>query len=107
MQPFLASALDGDEWSDSRPGRFTPGERVPETHWIGGWVGLRTALDVVDYGKSLASAGNRTLAVQPVAIPIDLSRQVLVLKQAFRLCSDHSVEYLSIISKFMFESPYA
>jgi hypothetical protein len=23
------------------PGRFTPRERVPGTHWIGGWVGPR------------------------------------------------------------------
>jgi hypothetical protein len=38
---FLTSALVGGEWSASRPGRFTPG-----THWIGGWVGPRTGLDV-------------------------------------------------------------
>jgi hypothetical protein len=24
---------------------FTPGERTPGTHWIGGWVGLRAGLD--------------------------------------------------------------
>jgi hypothetical protein len=28
--PFLTSAVDGGEWSASRPGRFTPG-----THCIG------------------------------------------------------------------------
>jgi hypothetical protein len=38
---FLTSALDGDEWSASRPSRFTPRERVPDTHWIGGWVDTR------------------------------------------------------------------
>jgi hypothetical protein len=43
----LTSALDGDEWSVSRPGRFTPRERAPSTHWIGGWVGPRAVLDVV------------------------------------------------------------
>jgi hypothetical protein len=32
-------ALDGSEWSVSRPDRFTPGERAPGTRWIGGWVG--------------------------------------------------------------------
>jgi hypothetical protein len=32
----LISALDGGEWSDSRPGRFTSRERAPGTHWIGG-----------------------------------------------------------------------
>jgi hypothetical protein len=35
----LISALDGGECSVSRPGRFTPKERAPGTHWIGGWVG--------------------------------------------------------------------
>jgi hypothetical protein len=35
---FLTSALVGGEWSASRPGRFTPGEIAPGTHWIGGWV---------------------------------------------------------------------
>jgi hypothetical protein len=35
---FLTSALVGGEWSASRPGRFTRGERAPGTHWIGGWV---------------------------------------------------------------------
>jgi hypothetical protein len=28
----LDSALDGDEWTASRPGRFTPGERAAGTH---------------------------------------------------------------------------
>jgi hypothetical protein len=43
----LTSALDGGEWSGSRPGRFTPRERTPGTHWIGGWVGTRAVLDAV------------------------------------------------------------
>jgi hypothetical protein len=34
---FFTLALDGDEWSASCPGRFTPGERA-RIHWIGGWV---------------------------------------------------------------------
>jgi hypothetical protein len=43
VQPhaFLTSALDGGEWSASQPGRFTPRERVPGTHWIEGGVGPR------------------------------------------------------------------
>jgi hypothetical protein len=32
---FLTSALAGGEWSTSRAGRFTPGERAPSTHWTG------------------------------------------------------------------------
>jgi len=32
----LTSALGGREWSASRPGYFTPKERTPGTHWLGG-----------------------------------------------------------------------
>jgi hypothetical protein len=46
-QIFLTSVLDEGEWLASRLGRFTPKERDPETHWIGGWVGLRIVLDAV------------------------------------------------------------
>jgi hypothetical protein len=42
---FLTSALAGGEWSASRHGRFTPGERAPGIHWIGGWVNLIAGLD--------------------------------------------------------------
>jgi hypothetical protein len=35
----LTSALYGGELSGSRRGRFTPRERAPGAHWIGGWVG--------------------------------------------------------------------
>jgi hypothetical protein len=45
IQIFLTSALAGGEWSASPPGRFTPGERAPGTHWIGGWVVPRASLD--------------------------------------------------------------
>jgi hypothetical protein len=45
---FLTSALVGGEWSDSRPCRFTPLERAPYTHWIGGWVDPRAGLDDVE-----------------------------------------------------------
>jgi hypothetical protein len=58
---FSTSALDGGEWSASRPGRvFTPGERTPGTHCTGGWVGLRAGLDTEARGKVLSPAGDRT-----------------------------------------------
>jgi hypothetical protein len=38
MYRFTFSVLAGGEWPASRPGRFTHGERAPNTHWIGGWV---------------------------------------------------------------------
>jgi hypothetical protein len=54
IHEFLTSALDGGEWSGSRPGRFTPRERAPGTHWIGGWVGRRAVLDTVVRRKILS-----------------------------------------------------
>jgi hypothetical protein len=53
----LTSALAGGQWSASRPGSFTPGERYPGTHWIGGWVGRRAGLDDVEKRKFLILPG--------------------------------------------------
>jgi hypothetical protein len=56
LHAFLTSALDGGgEWSDSRPGRFTPGERIPYTHWIGGWVDTRARLEEMAMRNILTS----------------------------------------------------
>jgi len=41
----LISALDGGEWSASRPGRFTLRERALGTRWMGGWVSPRAFLE--------------------------------------------------------------
>jgi hypothetical protein len=54
---FFTLALVGGEWSNSRPGRFTPGERAPGTHWIGGWVDLRAGLDDLKNRKFLTLPG--------------------------------------------------
>jgi hypothetical protein len=66
----LNSALDGGEWSDSRPGRFTPRERAPGTHWTGGWVGPRAVPDAMVKRKIPSphrESNPRTLIVQPIA----------------------------------------
>jgi hypothetical protein len=47
-----------------RPCRFTPGERAPYTHWIGGWVCPRAGLDDVQKRKFLTLPG---LELQPVS----------------------------------------
>jgi hypothetical protein len=47
LYEFLTSALDGGEWSASRPGRLTPRERAPGTYWIGGWVGPTIPLSCI------------------------------------------------------------
>jgi hypothetical protein len=49
---FTTSALDGGEWSASRPGRaLPPGKGPPGTHCTGGWVGPRAGLDTEARGK--------------------------------------------------------
>jgi hypothetical protein len=53
----LTLALDGGEWSVSRPCRFIPRERSPRTYWIGGWVGPKVGLDAVEKKKNLTLAG--------------------------------------------------
>jgi hypothetical protein len=49
---FLASALVGGEWSTSRPGRYTLGERALCTNLVGVWMGPRTGLDDVENENS-------------------------------------------------------
>jgi hypothetical protein len=51
---FLTSALEGGEWSASRPGRtLPPGKEPTGTHCTGGWVGPRAGLDAEVRGKIL------------------------------------------------------
>jgi hypothetical protein len=54
----LTSAVAGGEWSGSRPGRLTHGERALGTHWTGGWVDPRAGLDDVE--KIFDPTGTRT-----------------------------------------------
>jgi hypothetical protein len=63
---FLTLALAGSEWLASRPYRFTPGERAPGNHWIGGWVGPRDGLDDVEKRKFLNLPG---LERRPLGCP--------------------------------------
>jgi hypothetical protein len=52
---FSTSALDGGEWSASRPGpRFSSGQRTTGTHCTGGWVGPRAGLDTQVRGKIIS-----------------------------------------------------
>jgi hypothetical protein len=62
----MTSALDGAEWSASCPGRFTPGERAPGTHWIEGWVDPRGGLDDFEKRKFLTLPG---LEIRPLIRP--------------------------------------
>jgi hypothetical protein len=51
---ILDLGTDGSEWSASLPGRFTPRERAPGTHWLGDWVGCRAGLQSVVRRKILS-----------------------------------------------------
>jgi len=68
----LTSALDGGEWSASRPSRFTPRERAPSTHWIGGWVGPRAVLDATTTGvicnSNDTSVGTKLLCLLTISM---------------------------------------
>jgi hypothetical protein len=57
---FLTSALDGGEWSASGPDCFISGEGAHGAHWLGGFMGLRAGLDVIEKIKSYFPTGNRT-----------------------------------------------
>jgi hypothetical protein len=63
---FLTSALAGGDLSAPRSGRFTPGERAPGTHWIGGWVEPRAGLEDVENRKFLTLQG---LELRPLCRP--------------------------------------
>jgi hypothetical protein len=64
---FLTSALDGGEWSASRPGRALPlgkGPQVP-IEQEAGWASEPVWTQRLEE-KSFTSAGDRTPIVQPV-----------------------------------------
>jgi hypothetical protein len=51
---FLTSVLDGGgDLSASRPGRALALGKDTDTHWTGGWVGVRAGLDTDARGKIL------------------------------------------------------
>jgi hypothetical protein len=63
---FLNSALVGGEWSGLGPGLFTPRERVPGIHCIGGQVGPGAGVDDVEKEKFLNLPG---LEFRPLRSP--------------------------------------
>jgi hypothetical protein len=65
----LISALDGGEWSVSRPGRFTPRERAPGTLWMGGRVGPRAVVDAV-VKRKIPSPRRESNSRIPIAQPV-------------------------------------
>jgi hypothetical protein len=72
------SALVGGLWSASRPKRFTPGERVPGTHSIGGWVNARAGLDDVEKRQFLTLQELQSVASRytDCAIPGKITKEI-------------------------------
>jgi hypothetical protein len=56
-------ALDGVEWSASRPDRITSVERAPSG--VDGWVASESVWTLWRRGTSLSPAGNRTTNPRP------------------------------------------
>jgi hypothetical protein len=65
---FLASALAEGEWSASRPDPFTPRERAPSAHCIGGSVDPRAGLDDVERRTFLTLPGLEPRSLGPFLI---------------------------------------
>jgi hypothetical protein len=72
---FLTSALDGSEWSASRPGRALPPGKGPPVPIVqeAGWASEPVWTQRLE-GKSLVPAGNRTPVVQSVDTETELLR---------------------------------
>jgi hypothetical protein len=91
---FLTLALVGSEWSASRPCRFTPSERTPSIHWIGGWVGPRASLDGMEKLKFLTLL---VLELRLLSCPVH-SQSLYRL----RYCSSHCTQCAFILFYFFF-----
>jgi hypothetical protein len=57
MKTYWVSGCIDPHFLDLGPGRFTPRERAPGTHWIGGWVDPRASLDDVENRDFLTLPG--------------------------------------------------
>jgi hypothetical protein len=96
----LTSALEGGEWSDSRPGRLTPKEKAPGVHWIGGWVDPRAGLGAMEKRKIPSSpplpSNPLTHIIHPIASRYtDWATPALkYLSMCLYNCRDNEVKYI-------------
>jgi hypothetical protein len=73
---FFTSVIDGGEWSASCPCCFIPRKSAPNSHCIGGWVGLRAGLEAVKRKIfcPCQELNPELWAIQPVVILTELSQ---------------------------------
>jgi hypothetical protein len=79
------------EWSASCPGCFTPWERGPDSHWIGGRVGPRADLEAVEKRKFLTLPG---LKLRPLGSPASCYTDYAILapfKPQGKLKNSHTI----------------
>jgi hypothetical protein len=96
----ITSALDGGEWSVLRPCRFTLRERVPGTHWIGGWVGPRAILNAV-VKRKIPSPRRESKARTPIIQPrvySSVTHTLIIL--CFFICGHRSCFDVFVIFHF-------
>jgi hypothetical protein len=89
---MLTSASDEGEWSASIPGRLTPGERAPETYWIGGWVGSRAGLSAV------VKRGNPCRCWESNRGRPDRSRVTILTELSRLVCYHNILKHLNVIT---------
>jgi hypothetical protein len=97
----MTSALDGVDWSALRPSRFTPKEIIPGTNWVGGWEGSQVGLNVMVEEKILPLPGfePRPSSPQPVSIPTELSRLLLIINTKLqRMQREADMVYFEVLS---------
>lgn len=67
--------------SASRPVRFTTEERAAGINRIGGWVGSRAGMDVLEQTKVFSAYHNLTPASSLFTVPTSLQQQLLLIRR--------------------------
>jgi len=97
---FITAVLREGEWSASCPGRFTRGERDPDTQWIGGWGGPRVGLDAVAKKKILCPCQESNPVVQTINYEVYCSTKIRSLCQMVQIRVTDMLVYEGVSKSF-------
>jgi hypothetical protein len=104
--PFLTSIPIGGDRSASRPCCFTPGDRAPGSHWIGGWVGPGAGMDAMENKNITCSCQELNLghpARSIVAIPAEISLLPIYYQIGFKsFCFKYIYAISNVIISVLF-----
>lgn len=100
--PFLTSTIWGELISFT-PRSLYSGETAPAARWIGGWMDSRANLGAVDKRRSflLPRIKTQPSSQQPFAVPIELSRHLLLVRLYRKVSKMFTVEFTDRISTKM------